>query len=302
MSNDAAVYFDQWTASGGDDVVGAASFSAWTAAAAGTSAAVPALEAWTATSFSAPGAHAAITFQEWSATGQAHSAPFGTGDVTLEQWTAAAYDRPQAAGTIEVWTSTGYSRGHVVAAASFEAWYSNQNYGFPSISAWTAAGQSSPALSAVYSAKVMNARTNAVTEYTNYQFNSFAKIGTSYYGVGPNGFFRLDGATDDGANINWTLRTGQHDDKDAGLKRLPEVVMGLRANGAIKVRIHRDDNKYEDYVFAPVNKTSLYQHRAILGKGVRSRYYAVELQGQNNADLELDSMQINMTPTTRRLG
>lgn len=157
-------------------------------------------------------------------------------------------------------------------------------------------------LASTYDAFVMNTRSGAMTEYTNYEFNSFAKIGNSYYGAGPNGLFRLDGTTDNGENIDWVVETGMHDDKDTRLKRMPELVMALRANQAIRVRIHHDDLRYNDYVIPASKRDTIYQTRAVLGKGVRSRYFGVELQGLNNADLELDSMQMEMTTTTRRLG
>lgn len=302
MSNDAAVYFEQWTASGGDDVVGSASFEAWTAEAQSTPGTSPAFEAWTSAGFSAPGAHGTATFREWQAEGASHSTPFGTGAASFEPWTATGYERWHGAGTIEVWSSTGYSRGVVVGSAAFEAWKSNQNSGFPSFSPWVSEARSRGALAETYSGRVMNARTGAMTEYTNYEFNSFAKIGGRDYGAGPNGLFRLDGDTDDGANIAWIVRTGQHDDKDPGLKRLPEVLLALRSSGQVKVRVYHDDNKYYDYILPALQTNTIHQHRVVPGKGMRGRYFAVELQGVNNSDLELDSAQINMTETTRRLG
>ena len=46
---------------------------------------------------------------------------------------------------------------------------------------------------------VVNTRTNAVTEYANYNFRSFAQMGNRYIAAGPEGLYELDGDTDDGA-------------------------------------------------------------------------------------------------------
>lgn len=178
----------------------------------------------------------------------------------------------------------------------------NSIAGTPSLRKLQISGTFSATLAQTYRTFVFNTSNRAVTEYQNYRFNSYARIGGNYYGAGPDGFIKLDGTTDAGANINWSLRTGQLDDKDIKLKRLPEVVMGLRASGPIRVRVRPDDNTFTDYMLPAINTQTLRQQRVKCGKGVRGRYFAVELQGVNNATLELDSMQVNMTSTTRRIG
>ena len=164
-------------------------------------------------------------------------------------------------------------------------------------------GTGDAVLPEVYSTQVMNSRTYGVTEYTKHEFNSYAKIGSKYYGAGPAGLVRLgDGGTDDGDDIEWVLKTGQMDDKDIGLKRLPEVLLGLRNTGDVLVRVWQDDNTFNDYILPASVVNSIHQQRVKCGKGMRSRYYAVELRGIMGKAIELDSMQVNMTKTTRRLG
>jgi len=321
MSNDAAVYFEQWRAVGGDDVVGAVSFLPWTSTGSSSTGDVgtatlrlwtatgsdrpsgaATLEAWTSAGDAAFGAVGAPSFLALTAAGAAHGNPFGTGAASFAQWTALGYDRPKGRASIEVWTAAGYCRGAVIGVASFEAWIAAQVSGFPAIARWTADGSAAGALTDAYSGIAMNARSAAVSEYTNYRFNSFAKIGADYYGAGPGGLFKLEGITDDGAAVNWKLRTGQHDDKNPGLKRIPEVLLALRSSGKVRVRVYKDDNTYYDYILPAVQTNTIHQHRVVPGKGMRSRYFAVEAQSIDNSDLELDSMQVNMTDTTRRLG
>ena len=92
------------------------------------------------------------------------------------------------------------------------------------------------------------------------------------------------------------------DNKDPGLKRIPEILLGLRASGPVRVRVWKDDDVFYDYMLPPVNLGTLHQHRVTPGRGMRSKYYAVELQGVAGSKVELDSMQVSMTKTTRRLG
>jgi hypothetical protein len=148
---------------------------------------------------------------------------------------------------------------------------------------------------------VMNTRTSGVTKYAAFPYNSYAKIGDSYYGASSTGLYLLDGETDAGADIDWSFRTGQLDNKDPGLKRLPEVVLGLRSIGSIRVNAYYGGQSMTNTV-PEVGAQSLHQHRVVLGKGARSRYFSVELEGIANSKIELDSLQVNMTKTTRRLG
>jgi hypothetical protein len=92
------------------------------------------------------------------------------------------------------------------------------------------------------------------------------------------------------------------DDKSVELKRLPEILFGLRSNGKIVVTVYPNDTDSYDYNLPVVQKNTIHQHRVKPGKGMRGRWFAVGMRAKQNATLELASMQVNMTKTTRRLG
>lgn len=278
--------FEPWTGGTGDE--GAISFEAWTAEASilnsePTSAALL-LEAWTA-----------------SASLSANTV-LVTGEASFEKWTASARFGLIGDAELEPWTATARIRTPMVGAASWEPWFRNAVAGAPSLEMWAASAVLRPGVPETYFVAAVNTRSKGVTEYTNFPFNSFAKVNGQWYAAGPGGLYLLGSADDDGTGIAWVLRTGQMDDKEPGLKRLPEVLLALRSNGPVKVRVYPDDNTFYDYVLPAVKKNTIHQHRVRPGKGMRSRYYSVELQGVGGSDLELDSMQVNMTKTGRRLG
>lgn len=301
MSFDGSGAYQPWSGSSGN--VGAGQYSPLTATGSARPTTV-AYESWTATGLVievAPG-DGTTTFETWSATGVMSSPILWTGAGEYQKLTAAGGFPKAGAGSYEQWTSTGRGSGAITGAASYEPWRSKTAAGFAAFEKFVATGVVSVVLPETYAVKVVNLKTGAASEYTNYAFNSFARINGSWYGAGPDGLIRLDGTTDDGDAINWRIRTGQHDGGSVELKRLPEVPIGLRSNGKIRVRVLPNDNDYNDYMLPVVQKTTIHQHRVIVGKGMRSRYFAVELQGVENADLELDSLQINLVKTTRRLG
>lgn len=161
-----------------------------------------------------------------------------------------------------------------------------------------------PALTAALDAWAMNVRTNAVTRYPSYPANSYARYNGTYLAAGPSGLLALGGNENvdfDGSGISWTMRTGQLDDKKAALKRLTEVLMSVRYDGPVRLRVWKDDETYYDYSLPSQREDVLQQVRAKVGKGLRSRYYKIELSGVGT-HIEMDSLQATMPETTRRIG
>lgn len=147
----------------------------------------------------------------------------------------------------------------------------------------------------------MNSRLGGVTEYTSFPYNSLARYNGAYLGASATSLVRLAGLTDDGQPIAWAVRTGLHDDGKPGLKRLPEVLMGLRADGSVKVTVWKDEEESYEYTLVMHRPDLLHQARVKCGRGLRSRYFRVGVSG-SGPSLELDSLQLPMTETTRRLG
>lgn len=162
----------------------------------------------------------------------------------------------------------------------------------------TAYMRGEPALGTALETWAMNTRSNALTRYPSYPANSFASYNGTYLGAGPTGLLLLQDPDD--SAVQWVIRTGQTDDKRANLKRLTEVLMGLRFSSPIRLRIYKDDDTYYDYTIPAQRPGALQQVRAKVGKGLRSRYYMVEVSGQG--PLTLDSLQATMPDTSRRLG
>lgn len=161
---------------------------------------------------------------------------------------------------------------------------------------------SQPTIEESYRAWAMNMANEALSEYTNFSFNSFTEFNGKYYGAGPNGLYELDGVDDEGTNIDWTVKTGFLDNKVPNLKRLNEILFALRYNGPIRVRVYTDEETYYDYTLANYREDLIHQTRVKTGKGLRSRYFQVELSSMQGSSVELDSLQLPMEPVSRRIG
>ena len=149
---------------------------------------------------------------------------------------------------------------------------------------------------------LMNVGDFALTEYQNYTFNSFVFFDGSYWGAGPDGIYKLTGTTDDGSNIAWSFRTGMLDGKKQGLKRLEEILLSMRFNGPVTLRVWVDDDLWYDYNLANYREDVLHVVRAKLGRGLRSKYFRVEVSGVDNTVAEVSSIDVPMIPLKRRIG
>lgn len=145
---------------------------------------------------------------------------------------------------------------------------------------------------------VLNARTNAVSRYLRYGFDSFAQIGGHYFGVAEDGVYLLEGNTDAGQRIEARVGTGLLDLGAKELKHVSAVYLDTASEGVLSVRVQAGEQQYT----YQARRASQYnaQQRVDTGRGLRATHYSFELLN-SGADFELDSMDVNATKSARRI-
>jgi hypothetical protein len=133
----------------------------------------------------------------------------------------------------------------------------------------------------------VNTRMGFVTQYKDYDFNSFAMINGKYVGANADGLWELDGDTDDGEQIIAGLTGGilqMNSSKRHGLKG---VYIGLRGSGEFYLKLTAGDGT--EYVYR-ITARDMDTTKVNIGKGLRHRYlsYSLENVGQ---DFELESIE-----------
>lgn len=156
-----------------------------------------------------------------------------------------------------------------------------------------------------YVAWVMNTESAGLSRYTNYPFNSFMVVGGRHYGVTSAGLHRLDGDTDDGAEIRAKLRMGLSDLGSRVLKGIPEAYIGYSSNGSLLLRTVTvnavsGEKEAANYRLHPKAAAAIREHRFKMGRGVRSVDWAFELENVDGADFELDSIEFHPIRMDRR--
>jgi hypothetical protein len=148
----------------------------------------------------------------------------------------------------------------------------------------------------------MHTESQALSTYTNYPFNSFAKFNGVYLGASDAGIFALAGANDAGAPIDAVARLGITDFGTTHIKRVDNMYVGYRTDGELLLRVTTCDNSTYDYTLASTGAAGLYNRRVQVGKGLNARYWQFEIQNVDGAEFELNSVDIAFSALTRRVG
>lgn len=145
---------------------------------------------------------------------------------------------------------------------------------------------------------VMNAETKAFCQYDGYAFRSFFTHEGKHFGVTETGIYELRGDTDDGAEINAFVMTGKDDFGSSALKGVQFVYVGAEAADGLQITAITDGAQHS-YDIPPA--LTLESKRAILGRGLKSRYWQFVLRNKLGGDFEIESIELVPTLLGRKL-
>jgi hypothetical protein len=140
----------------------------------------------------------------------------------------------------------------------------------------------------------VNTRTNAVTEYMNYDFRSFTKMGDRYIAAGSDGLYELDGDTDDGKLIISELMSGYLQLNEKKLFGIKGAYVAIRGGGRFYLKLIAGDGR--TYVYELKSQPNLMTTKVKVGKGISTTYMAFDLVTEGQ-DFDLDSLEF--IPMTR---
>lgn len=150
---------------------------------------------------------------------------------------------------------------------------------------------------------VLNTETGGVSEYDGYDYNSFARLGDTYYGAGEEGIYQLDGDDDAGEAINAYLRTGLSSMGSELKKSVPAVYIGYTSTGrlVLKVITTDDGDKRENwYALNAVEKANLSDNRFTPAKGLKSVYWQFGISNLDGADFSVERVKVWRAMLSRR--
>lgn len=149
---------------------------------------------------------------------------------------------------------------------------------------------------------VINTKTGALTEYTNFSLNSFAQFNGETLAAGAGGLFALTGADDAGTDIDARVRLASMDLNLAEMKRIEEALLSYRSDGRMILRVVIEDGLTYEYVVEPTGRTGIYQARVKPGKGLKLNYITLELANFEGAAFDFDALRIKPVALSHQVG
>ena len=151
-----------------------------------------------------------------------------------------------------------------------------------------------------YLTMVLNLRNKALTLYEAYSFNSFCQINGLNFGADSVGIYNLDsGITDDGSVINWNFRIGYLDLEQKTKKKLTQAWMSYKSDGDIVLTVIQPDGQEFEYLLEGINETEE-GVRVVFGRGLRSKYIALDIRNENGSMLDLDVIKLHLLQTGKQ--
>lgn len=141
-----------------------------------------------------------------------------------------------------------------------------------------------------YSGWVMNPENYAISNYTNFQFNSVTYFAYETLLANSSGIYAMDATTDAGSYINSKMKTAAMNFGTSSQKQVPEILLGVNNTGKVILVVTVDGQMTTTYQL-DVPSTYLDTQRIKVGKGIHGRYWQFELHTLQNSDFDLDTFE-----------
>ena len=153
---------------------------------------------------------------------------------------------------------------------------------------------------AEYLTMVMNIRNRALTIYNSYNFNSLCRFNNINFGANSTGIYNLDsGSTDEGVLIDWNFRIGYLDLEQKVKKKLTQAWISYKSDGDIVLTVIQPDGQEFEYSLEGINETEE-GVRIVFGRGLRSKYVALDIRNDGGSILDLDVIKLQMLQTRKQ--
>lgn len=150
----------------------------------------------------------------------------------------------------------------------------------------------------------MNKSNGAVSEYTNYSFNSFCEYEKeTYYAANSTGIYKLGGPQndyddDDGTNIDIEIKKERIDLGVFHDKRIVEIFMNLESSGDLSLELFAG-SKSQNYMLEN-GFPDLHVLQFFPGKGLRGKFIDFVIKNHRGSDFKLNEIEMLIDVLSRR--
>lgn len=142
-----------------------------------------------------------------------------------------------------------------------------------------------------------NAQTFSATNYSGFEFNSFAEVNGVMYGMRHDGIYIIRKGDDDGATRDYSVDFGDDDFGSATRKNVDSIWFGLSSDGQeVFAKVSDDAGATYTYKVSQYAPTA----RAVVGRGITSRRWRLRLEVVDATEFDLDNVEFSIAASTRR--
>lgn len=148
----------------------------------------------------------------------------------------------------------------------------------------------------------LNLRKLPLTEYDNFNFNSYAVFNGKVIAAGATGLVELGAqSTDAGTAIAATVTLGQESFGTSLHKRIPRIYLGYKTDGDMHFSTITTEGGTRTYALPWNYVTGVQQRRIGVGKGPRSRFWSFSIANVDGADFSINDILAHVTLLRRRV-
>jgi hypothetical protein len=149
-------------------------------------------------------------------------------------------------------------------------------------------------------APVVNTRTFAISEYSNFAFNSMAKLNGKYVYANSSGIYEGGGTDDNGAQIDAGYKTGAIDMYATEVQRLRDAYLTFRSDGDIQFFAEGNETYTRMYNIVNSVLDQIHERRVKFERGIRDRYFNFGVSNVNGSTFEMKSVKVLSEPIRKR--
>jgi len=147
----------------------------------------------------------------------------------------------------------------------------------------------------------VNAATLAHAEFTNFNFNSFAKFNGEDIACNESGIFSLSGATDDGEDIDARVMFAPSNFGVGKMNRVDSVYINARGAASLSLVTVFDEETVRKYdVDFSNDQRGIHTKRRKVGKGLSGVNIQIGIENRNGGDFDIESMEVVVVPLMRK--
>ncbi len=146
---------------------------------------------------------------------------------------------------------------------------------------------------------VFNTITTAHSRYTNYDFNSFFKLGTKQYGLNDSGIYEIGAEKDylgeplKEAFINAQIDFPVSNFGEQQMKVCSDAFIYMRADGDMEVLTVNDEQEQrEGYIVYFDDRTGMHRRRVKIPKGLRGNAWQFKLKNIDGCDFDINAFEV----------